>query len=302
MLQKNHCFSFRYDLLFPLTARLPPAAGHWVCDWLAEARRPWLREHELQTRAQMRSAFPDASHSELEKWLRDYRQMAERAVLDVWYSRSRPIGELVTLAGFETVVEARRRGRRVLVTTGHYGDLVLPGYAMRAAGHTVGGLHRDNLQENVHGLPPADFRFAQSKLRQMEAIWGGPFVAEGDDMRPLYRSLDEHLMFILFDVPYATPRPGLLEVPFLGGTALFPAGVYRIARITKDLIAPFWIDTASEGPPVADCQPLIDPDDHDEQSLLSLLAGQLETRIRVAPGQWWNWTAMPLFRPRPTSP
>ena len=299
MFQKNIPFSFRYDLFFPLTARLPPAAGHRLCDWLAEARRPWLRDHDFQTRAQMRSAFPDASPIELEHWLRDYSRMTQRAVLDVWYSRTRPIGELVTLAGFESVVEARRRGRRVLVTTGHYGDLVLPGYAMRAAGHTVGCLHRDNLQENVHGLPPAEFHFAQSKLRQMEAIWEGPFVAEGEDMRPLYRGLEQHVMCILFDVPYATPTPGLVEVPFLGGAALFPAGVYRIARKTKALIAPFWIEPSGGGPVVAEFQPLIDPHDHDEQSLLSLLAGQLEERIRAAPGQWWNWTAMPLFRPRP---
>jgi lauroyl/myristoyl acyltransferase len=295
-------FSFRYDLFFPLAARLPPAAGHRLCDWLAEARRPWLRDHEFHTRAHMRSAFPDASHSELEHWLSAYRRMVERAAIDVWYMRSRPISEFMTLVGFESVVEARRQGRRVLATTGHCGDLFLGGYAVRAAGHTCGTLHRDNLRENVHGLPPAEFRFQRSKLRQMEANWGGPFVAEGEDLRKIYRGLERHPIVILFDVPYATPPRGLVEVPFLGGTAQLPAGVYRIAKKMEALIAPVWIGPSGDGPAVTEFQPLIDPHDHDEQSLLSLLAGQLESRIRANPGNWWNWTAMPLFRPRPTGP
>jgi lauroyl/myristoyl acyltransferase len=230
------------------------------------------------------------------------RQMVERGVIDVLYMRSRPISEFTTLAGFESVVEARRQGRRVLATTGHCGHLFLAGYAARAAGLTCGTLHRANRRENVHGLPPAEFRFQRSKLRRMEADWEGPFVAEGEDLRQIYRGLDQHLIFILFDVPYATPTRGLVEVPFLGGTAQFPAGVYRIAKKMEALIAPCWIGTSGEGPAVTEFQPLIDPHDHDEQSLLSLLAGQLESRIRANPGNWWNWTAMPLFRPRPTGP
>ena len=295
--------SFRYDLFFPLAAWLPPAAGHQLCDWLAEARRPWLGDHEFHTRAQMRAAFPDASHIELENWLRDYRQMVERAVLDVWYSRTRPIGELVALAGFEPVAEARRQGRRVLLTTGHCGNMFLGGYAIRAAGHTLGCLVRDHMHENVHGLPPAEFRFVQSKLRQLEAFYGGPFVSEGEDMRPLYRGLEQHMMSVAFDIPYVKPMPGLVKVPFLGSTGVFLPVVYRVAKKTEALIAPFWLTGSwSEGPALAEFQPLIDPNDHDERSLLSLLAGQLEERIRAAPGQWWNWTAMPLFRPRPTGP
>jgi lauroyl/myristoyl acyltransferase len=109
----------------------------------------------------------------------------------------------------------------------------------------------------------------------MEADWEGPFVAEGEDLRQIYRGLDQHLIFILFDVPYATPTRGLVEVPFLGGTAQFPAGVYRIAKKMEALIAPCWIGTSGEGPAVTEFQPLIDPHDHDEQSLLSLLAGQV---------------------------
>lgn len=289
-------FSLRYNLLFPAYARLPPLLGYRLAAQQASVFRQRRPEEEQAIRTQMQAAFPRASAAQLSGWLADYYRMVEQEALDTWYLHQPPIQRVVGLQGFAAVEQARRQGKRVLLTGGHFGRFWLAGSAMRAAGHTTGTITRDGGQENSHGLHPAEYRYRLFKLQRLQQILGGPFLVEGDDLRPLYRALDKHLIALIFDVPYPQVHMGSVTVPFLGSRISLPAGIYRIATKTKAVVAPFFMRDLGDGRVIAEFSALLDPPDYDESAMMSQLASQLEARITESPGHWWLWPALPLLQ------
>ncbi|MEB4590996.1 lysophospholipid acyltransferase family protein [Candidatus Thiothrix sp. Deng01] len=289
-------FSVRYNLLFPLYAHLPPGLGYRLAGHQAGFFRQKRAEEEACIRDQMLGAFPSASGQQLGAWLDDYYRMVEQEALDAWYLQRQPIGAIVELQGFAAVEQARRQGRRVLLTGGHFGRYWMAGPAMRALGHTTGTITRDGGDENIHGLHPAEYRYRLFKLQCLRQALGGPFLVEGDDLRPLYKALNNHLIALIFDVPYVEAHKGVVTVKFISGTIDLPAGIYRIAKKTKAVIAPFFMRDLGNGRVRAEFSALLDPFDYDETALMGLLAGQLEQRIRESPGHWWLWPALPLLR------
>jgi lauroyl/myristoyl acyltransferase len=289
-------FSIRYDLLFPAYAHLPPVLAYRLAALQSGLFRRRKQREEHLIRQQMQAVFPQASEREVDGWLQDSFRMVEQEALDTWYLQHQPIERIVTLQGFEAVQEARAQGRRVLLTGGHFGRFWMAGPAMRALGHTTGTITRDGSDENVHGLHPAEYRFRRFKLQRLQQALGGPFLVEGGDLRPLYRALDEHLITLIFDVPYVGERAGSVTVPFLGSNIGVPAGIYRIAKKLKAVVAPFYMRDQEDGQVVAEFPGLLDPNNENEQAMMSLLASQLEARIRERPGQWWLWEALPLLQ------
>ena len=288
--------SLRYDQVFPALAHLPwrmayPLAG-WQSNWFMARRE---REREA-IRSQMQQVFPDATQDELQGWLHDYFRMVEQEALDTWFLERAAQQDMVSMQGFEAVAEARANGQKVLLTGGHYGRFWLAGPAMRQCGHTVGTITRDGGENNVHGLHPAEFRYRRFKLQQLQQVLGGPFLVEGEDLRPLYRELEQHLITLIFDVPYPEIQPGCVTVPFLGGTIGVPAGIYRIAKKTRAVVTPFFIRDLGGGQVIVEFSGLHDPNNYNEEEFMSLLATRLEQRIRARPGHWWLWEALPLLR------
>ena len=293
---RSETFAVRYDVLFPLYAHLPPVWGYRLAAWQAALfRRKKQREAGL-IRQQMQTVFPQATATQVEGWLRDYFRMVEQEALDTWYLAYQPLDKIVQLHGFAGVQTARAQGKRVLLTGAHFGRFWLAGAAMRALGHTTGTITRDGGAENIHGLHPAEHRYRLFKLQRLQAVLGGDFLVEGNDLRPLYRSLDNHLMALIFDVPYPYVHTGSVGVPFFGKTIHLPTGIYRIAKKTQALIAPFYLREQGNGQVTAEFSDLLDPQHYDEYSLMCLLASQLEARIRQSPGHWWLWEALPLLQ------
>ncbi|MBU0655677.1 MAG: lysophospholipid acyltransferase family protein [Gammaproteobacteria bacterium] len=289
-------FSIRYKLLFPAYAHLRPALGYRLAAGQAAIFRQRRQAEESVIRTQMQAALPDATAAQLDGWLDDYYRMVEQEALDTWYLQHQPISDIVELHGFEAVAEARRQGRRVLLTGGHFGRFWMAGPAMRALGHTTGTITRDGGDENIHGLHPAEYRHRLFKLQRLQQALGGPFLVEGNDLRPLYRALDKHLIALIFDVPYPNGHSGSVTVPFLGSRIGLPAGIYRIAKKTEAVVAPFFMRDQGNGRVSAEFSALLDPDDHNEPAMMRQLASQLETRIRENPGHWWLWPALPLLQ------
>lgn len=288
--------SWRYDQAFPLYARLPWQAAYRLAAWQSGyfyAKRG--REREA-IRTQMQAVFPDASPGMVDGWVRDYFCMVEQEALDTWFLDQPSMTDIAGLSGFAAIAEARAAGQKVLLTGGHFGRFWLAGSAMHRAGHTVGTITRDGGTDNVHGLHPAEHRYRLFKLQRLQAALGGPFLVEGDDLRPLYRELNQHLVTLIFDVPYLEIPPGCVTVPFLGGKIQVPAGIYRIAKKTKSIVAPFYMRDCGGGKVVAEFSGLLDPYNYNDEDFMSLLAMQLETQIRMRPGQWWLWEALPLLR------
>lgn len=111
-------FSLRYNLLFPAYAQLPPRLGYALAGQHAGLFRRKRAEEEAVIRTQMQGAFPAATEVQLAGWLNDYYRMVEQEALDTWYLQHQPIQNLVDLQGFEAVAQARRQGKRVLLTGG----------------------------------------------------------------------------------------------------------------------------------------------------------------------------------------
>lgn len=290
-------FAVRYRLLFPAYAQLPPRWGYGLAAQQAAFFRRKRPVEEAAMRQQMQLAFPHATIAQLNTWLDAYYVMVEQEALDTWYLGHQPLSEMITLQGFEAVMQARQQGKKVLLTSGHFGRYWLTGAAMRVLGYTTGTITRDGAATNNHGLHPAEYRYRLWKLQRLQQTLGGPFLVEGEaDARPLYRALDQHLIALIFDVPYPQAHKGCVTVDFINGTIDLPAGIYRIAKKTKAVIAPFFMRDLGAGKVRAEFAALLDPCDYDEATFMGLLAKQLEQRIRESPGHWWLWPALPLLR------
>lgn len=288
-------FAVRYDVLFPTYARLPPRWGYA----LAAQQAAWFRRkragEETIIRQQMQRVFPAASAATLETWLQDYYRMVEQEALDTWYLPHQPLHEVVTLHNFEVVEAARREGKRVLLTGGHFGRFWLAGAAMRERGFTTGTITRDGGNDNIHGLHPAEYRFRLWKLQRLQQVLGGPFLVEGNDLRPLYRALDEHLITLIFDVPYLNAHRGSVTVPFFNVSIDLPAGIYRVAKKTQAVVIPFFMRELGGGRVCAEYSAALEPQAYDERTFMHTLATQLAQRIHEHAGQWWLWAALPLL-------
>lgn len=289
-------FSLRYQVLFPLYAHLPPALAYGLAAQQATIFRRNKGDEAALIRAQMRSALPEASDAQLAGWLDDYYRMVEQEALDTWYLQHQPIQQIVEMEGFAAIEAARRQGKRVMLTGGHFGRFWMAGPAMRAQGFTTGTITRDGGNTNSHGLHPAEYRYRLFKLQRLQQALGGTFLVEGDELRPLYRALNDHLIALIFDVPYIEAHKGRVTVNFISGTIDLPAGIYRIAKKTKAVIAPFFMRDLGGGRVRAEFSALLDPYDYNETVLMGMLASQLEQRIRENPGHWWLWPALPLLR------
>jgi len=286
--------SWRYDVAFPCYAHLPST---WAYRCAAVQARYFMQKHQAQReaiRSQMQQVFSEADEHTINTWLYDYFRMVEQEALDTWLLPRAP--QIVRLSGFEAVMQARAAGKRVILTGGHFGRFWMAGPAMRQAGYSVGTITRDGDTGNKHGLHPAEYRYRLFKLKKLQAHLGGPFLTEGADLRPFYRELDQHLITLIFDVPYPERPAGCVTVPFLGGKMKVPAGVYRIAKKTKAFIAPFYMRDLGGGQVIAEFSALLDPNNYNDEGLMSHLASQLEAQIRLRPGHWWLWEALPLLR------
>ncbi|MEZ5534903.1 MAG: lipid A biosynthesis acyltransferase [Thiolinea sp.] len=302
LLSRPDHYSFRYDLIFPLLGRLPYKLAYQLA---ARQAGYFARKHESQQERialQMRSVFPEAGPEQLSSWLADYFRMVEQEALDTWFLDSDRIPDLVQLKGFEKVDELRRSGQRVLLTGGHFGRFWMAGPAMRLHGHRVGTITRDGGQENQHGLHPAEYKYRLFKLKKLQQVLGGPFLVEGEDLRPLYRRLDSSLITLIFDVPYVEKQPGGVTVPFLAGNINVPAGIYRIAKKTKAVVVPFYIHDLGAGEVIAEFSEVLDPNNYNDEELMSLLVSELEMHITARPGHWWLWEALPLLRSNNNEP
>jgi lauroyl/myristoyl acyltransferase len=286
-------FSLRYDILFPIYARLPIS---WAYRLATLQGRLFSRNKQAEKAAfmhHMRNTLTSKSDHDIGQMIRRHFGLVEREALDTWFIQHSQIHNTERLVNLDIVRQALTQQRPIILATGHYGRYWLTGSALNAAGYTTGALTRDDISENTYGLPEAEFRFRCHKLQTMQDIWKGAFVVDGKNMRDLYRALDKDLMVFLFDVPYAEARPTNISVPFLGKQGTFPTGIYRVAQKKNALIIPFFVDETDHTQPNIVFYPALDPQTQTQEILFGKLAQLLETRIYEHPEQWWLWPALP---------
>jgi lauroyl/myristoyl acyltransferase len=286
--------NFRYNYLFPFYAHLPSRLAYAMTTRQARYLSRYKQREADLIRTQMQMVLQQASDTELDQYLQDYFAMVEAEVLDSFILHKSP--KIVTLKGFDQVIDARNAGQKIILTGGHFGRFWMAGPAMHAAGQTVGTITRDGHADNPHGLPDAEHQFRMRKLARLQQALGGPFLLEGQQSRELYTALQDHLITLIFDVPYTHDHAGSVIVPFLGSTIKIPAGVYRIARKTDALVVPFFMQNRGNGQLVADFESPLSTNHYDAGTFMGLLAERLEKRIYQTPGNWWLWEALPMLR------
>jgi len=290
---------FKYRFLMPLLSRLPQKTAYRLVSLYARLQAMLHRQEKQTIMEQMRCVFDQADTIQLETWADYFFGLVEREILDSFFFRSlhtqAQIDRFIRLHDFSVVQTARAQGRRVIISSGHFGRFWMAGVGMKAQGVSVGTITRDGGTVNRHGLPDAEYRFRLKKLAWLQDRFGGPFLVEGDSVRPIYRALDEFVMAVFIDVPYSRKKSGCIELPFLGQNTYFPMGVARIAKRTHALIVPFYVFESRDGLD-ARFYPALDAERMDEREIMWQLVGLLESHILRHPEQWWLWQALPLMR------
>lgn len=282
----------------PLLARLPQTLAYRLASLGARYLPIPLGVDTAVIKQQIHSVFAEKNVEQIEQNLNYFLALMEREALDTWFFRSldtvEQVDRFVHLENFEFITLARAAGQRVIISSGHFGRFWMAGVGMKAHGVSVGTITRDGGDENAHGLPEQEYQYRLKKLRWLQECFGGPFLVEGDLVRPIYRALDEHVMALFIDVPYLDNKNGCINLPFLGKMARFPLGAARVAKKANALIVPFYVFESRSGLVARFYEPIITAELTDEE-IMRRLVNLLEEQIRAYPEQWWLWQALPLF-------
>ncbi len=288
---------FKYHVLLPLLARLPQKTAYRLVSYYGRLQNKQYQAEKAAMMAQMQSVLTLKDGAE-ERIADYFFAMTEREALDSWFFRrcksQQQIERFIQLENFDYILDARKAGRRVIISSGHFGRFWMAGVGMKAQGISVGTITRDGGETNVHGLPEVEYQYRLQKLAWLQQCFGGPFLVEGHSVRPVYQALDRHVMALFIDVPYEGDKNGCIEIPFLGKEARFPLGVARIAKKTDALIVPFYVFESCDGL-CARFYPPIEAKNFGELEIMRQLVSLLEKNIRQYPEQWWLWRALPLM-------
>lgn len=290
--------TLKYQVIFPLLARLPGCFAYPLVSYLSKL----IKNHSLEDRenmlSQMQKVFKHFDDTKFNRLVDNFYMMVEREAFDTYYFRtlstSDQVQEFIELKDFHHVKLARQSGRKVIISSGHFGRFWMAGVGMKNQGVSVGTITRDGADENVHNLPRAEHQYRLKKLAWLQQCFGGPFLVEGDSVRPIYKALDEHVMAVFIDVPYVGEKRGCIELPFLGKKARFPLGVAKIAKKTGAEIVPFYV-FEKNSKLITQFYPAIDTDKLSEEDIMQRLVELLEKQITQYPECWWLWPALPLM-------
>jgi KDO2-lipid IV(A) lauroyltransferase len=269
-----------------LARRLGAAIG-WAA-WAAVPRQRLVGMKNLAL------AFPTLSLAERKKILREMYcslgwHLAEFCQMPRYTLRR--ANQLIRYEGLENYLQAQRKGKGVLVLTGHLGAWELSSFYHSLAGHPMGMVIRrlDN--------PRVD-RFVNA----IRCLHGNRILHKDDFARGLIAAMRAgETVGVLMDTNM-TPPQGVF-VDFFGHAACTASGIARVALRTSAAVLPgFLIWNPSENRYVLHFLPQLQlvntgNDDQDAAANTQLFTKVLEEIIRQYPTQWlWvhrRWKTRP---------
>jgi lauroyl/myristoyl acyltransferase len=208
------------------------------------------------------------------------------AWLDFLTFASRPPEESEPLVagveGFDRLLEARERGRGVLLLTAHLGNW------------EVGGLMLAHVRQPIHVvLVPDIFPGVERIRRQLHARAGVTEIAIDRSFVPtlaVMRALSSNAI-VAMQGDRDFNNTGI-AVPFFGREAFFPRGPFRVAMATGAVVLPAFIVREPDGRYRAIIEkPLPIQTDGDRETALAVNVGRyvaiLENYVRSHPDQWY---------------
>ncbi|MGC9456463.1 MAG: lysophospholipid acyltransferase family protein [Halothiobacillaceae bacterium] len=284
----NHDGVWRFDVAYPLLARLPLRWANRLGDRMAglDARR----DQALRTAVGngLRAVFPDRG-TEHAAWIEEYARCRVREAVDAWRMASLSDAEfqsLVRIEGLDQLFQLRAQGQGVLFLMAHYGRLVMLLAALGRLGVRMNMLTM-RIDTSNPDLSETQRRFLGRKVTNLRGQIGGQWLSLGDNLRPMYKSLEQGETWIVLLDAYSPEFGAVCDFPFLGGTAHFPGGVRRIAAATGARMVYGAVrdnGTTLNG--------RIDVLDADPVTAHGEAVACLERDVRAGPGQWWQWNIL----------
>ncbi len=290
---------FKYGVMFPAMAKFPRYASYRLASLWGRVEMRRDRELATQISHQMQRALPGYEERVYQSWTAYFYGLQQREMLDTWYypnlRTADQVGKVIQVENFEPVLEARRENRPMIFVGAHLGRFWMLGVTTAAYGLPTNALARDDESNNTWGLPQPEFEYRRLKLSRLRACYRGEFLNPGAaNMRPLLQSLKQRPIAILLDVPYHKGSPGLVPVPFFNHEAFFPEGVIKIAKRSGAVLQPFCVEEDRQGLRLK-FLPQLEVEGKPTDLLLAALVADIEGRIRLNPGRWWQWQALPMY-------
>jgi KDO2-lipid IV(A) lauroyltransferase len=206
------------------------------------------------------------------------------------------VERILVFEGRENVDEALRRGKGVIMVSGHYCWVGRGLLAIGCLGVPVSGVigHAEDIPFNKLDWL---FRLVLGWFRKRTGVdWifpGGAVSRVDQKLRQ-----NEAVAFTL-DVPRFGEDEGGMRVPFLGGEVMFPVALIDLAVRSEACLLPTFVmpRKGSPGFGIRVHPPLV-PKTRDEEGVRECLehcSRMLESLIRQEPEHWWLWKDLKQF-------
>lgn len=260
--------------LLPLGAVRRAGAVAGGIGWRTSTRsRPRVLAH-------LEIAFPELTESERDELGRHcFRQQMTNALelLHLAARGARAAAAAIEVEGWEHVDAARRRGRPLLVISGHCGSWELLGAVFAGAGAELAAV--------VRGLQDPGLGRVVERLRRRfgtrTITRGGPGAAR--ELLGALRGGTALLMLIDQDI-----EGDGVWVPFFGRPAHTPAGAARLAIKRRATVLAAFVERRDDGSLGARITPPLDLP-ADVTAATAAMTAAIEAQIRRRPAQWVWW-------------
>jgi KDO2-lipid IV(A) lauroyltransferase len=206
------------------------------------------------------------------------------------------VDKIFVVEGREYMDEAVRKGKGMVVVTGHYFWPVRGVLAMGCLGF-LGGcviLHAENIPfSKLQGV----FRLVLNRVSKrtgVDWIFPGGAVSRVDE-----KLRNNEAVGFTLDVPKFSQEKGGMRVPFLGGEVTFPTALIDLAIRSEACLLPAFVIPRKGTPPCGiRVHPPLIPKTRDEAGVRECLehcSRMLESLIWEEPEHWWLWRDLKQF-------
>ena len=210
----------------------PRRMARWVAVVWARLLYALLPKLRATARTNLRLAFPewtDARRREVERGMvRNLGWMAVEFARLPRYTKEN-IGNYVVLDGHENFLEAQRRGKGVLVLTGHIGAWELSSYAHALFGHPLHYMAR-----------PIDNVRVDALVNRYRCLSGNQPIFKNESARAMLKILKEGGTIGILADQNTLPAEGAF-LDFFGTPACTTTGIARVALHTDAAVVPGYL-------------------------------------------------------------
>jgi len=246
----------------------------------------------------LKIAFPDWTDGRRKETIRDMaRYLAWQAVEFARYPRYNRgnVESVIEIEGHENFLEARRRGKGVLILTGHIGAWELSSFAHAVYGYPMHYMAR-----------PLDNARLDAFVNRYRGLSGNQPIYKNESARAVLKTLHSGGIVGILADQNTLPEEGTF-VEFFGKTACTTTGIARLALHTGAPVVPgyaYWDEKADKYKLRFD--PVVELTDtgnseRDIQENTERFAKITESIIRQFPAQWvWvhaRWKTRPKGEP-----